>query len=116
MSTIACFACGDAEPSLGPASDGAREFRPLGDVFFLPDRVPLVTNDTAAKVPDSKIRWNVRAKLHEVGVEGVRVSVDEQVVVLQGRVVDEAAKTTVEEIALGVHGVAGVRNKLEVGQ
>jgi hypothetical protein len=114
--TIAFVACGEARPTYGPAGEGARDFRPIGDVFFLADYVPVVPVEGAAKVPDSKIEWNVRAKLHDAGVEGVRVSVREQVVVLEGKVPDPDKKQAVEQLALSVHGAAGVRNKLEVGQ
>ncbi len=113
-STIACVACGEAEPSHGPEADAARAFRPLGDVFFLPERVPLVTNDAAAKVPDSKIRWNVRAKIAEANLPEVAVTVREQIVVLEGSVGDMQTRDAIEKLALDVHGVAAVQNKLEV--
>lgn len=116
-STIVLVACGDTKPAYGPAADAARRFRPLGDVVFLPDRVPLVTHDgSVPKIPDSKIEWNVRAKLAEARIEGVSVTVDEQIVVLEGRVPDPRIRERTQEIALSVAGVAGVRNRMEVGQ
>lgn len=113
VATLCSTAC-STNPPLSPAATAARGFRPLGAIYFLPDRVPVQHQSRALLVPDSKIEWDVRVFCHELGLGGVEIAVREQIVTLGGVVPTEEAKQTLLERVKNLRGVAGVRDTVKV--
>lgn len=106
-------ACGNAEPPPIQETYAAKDFRPLGELYFLPEKMPVELRD-AALVPDSKLVWSTQTVAKELGLGGVEVYVREQIVTLVGIVPTEEARQTLVERTKKLHGVSGVRDNLRV--
>lgn len=75
--------------------------------------------DFAQRVQDMTLQADVRTKLlasNEINGVGIRVSVNNGVAVLEGRVADENTRQSAERIAREVRGIEQVDNLLVVGR
>jgi hypothetical protein len=114
IGALAVAACSGPTTTLSPAAEGARTFRPVGALFFLPEKAPAAAIVEADLVPDSKIEWDLRVMANSLGLGGVEVHVRSQVVELSGIVPSEEAKHTVVEAARRTRGVKSVNPDLRV--
>ena len=85
----------------------------MSALFFLPSHTP--TPDQAAElVPDSKIAWDLRVTAKTLGLHGVKISVTQQRVRIDGRVPSPQARETLLAAARRTVGVKSVDDELEV--
>lgn len=97
-----------------PARTSGSEAGPLEGARLVGGRAA----EEVARLPDSAIRLDVAlaVRASEVKAEDVTVRVDNQHVLLEGRVRDRRARDRVELIARRAKGVRGVVNRLEVAR
>lgn len=105
-------ACAKAEPSL---SSYGSMFAPVGGLVALtqPENEERpASNRRVARLPDSKISWEVSVRLLDpsIGASEVKVSVRNQEVVLTGTVSSGAQADDVELAARRAKGVLSVKN------
>lgn len=105
-------ACAKAEPSL---SSYGSMFAPVGGLVALtqPENEERpASNRRVARLPDSKISWEVSVRLLDpsIGASEVKVSVRNQEVVLTGTVSSGAQADDMELAARRAKGVLSVKN------
>lgn len=113
---LASAACSSPATALGPSAEAARSFRPVSELFFLPDRAPPIQVDGAALVPDSKILWDLSVTAKNLGLSGVKITVHRQQVRLEGSVPSAEAHSTLLRVAKRTPGVRTVIENVEVAQ
>ena len=108
--------CSAPTTALSPAAEGARAFRPISELFFLPEKAAAEkhTQEGAALVPDSKIEWDLRVTVQNLGLGGVEVHVKNQAVALSGVVPSEEARATLLQAAQRTRGVKSVSQSVDV--
>ena len=108
------FHCGGPEAQAHPSIHGARDFRPLSELYFLPRGPVPRAAPSGPLVPDSKVEWDVSVATRTLGLGGVQVRVVEQVVYLSGIVPTDEARQVLVQTAQNTHGVVRVEDSLEI--
>lgn len=114
---------GDADNPLRDAGSPSY-VRPIGPVRLVGSMDPVdsasggptLPGRDPATVPDSRIQVDIAVKLEEMGlpVEPLDITVEDRLVILEGRVEDTLLRDAIEVTVRSVEGVREVDNQLEV--